>query len=193
MWDVPSLQGLVLLMFSFTSRCWMAKCASLNLRNICKQNGAIGTRNAVGTVLKGNLGSCHPWRSYFDMYHQPKHCCRFHCFHGNCVPRCLFQQDNVPCHKAKIAQEWYEKHNEFEVLTWPPSSPDLNPVGCVGQTGLKWFVANIFVLDSTAHFQGSSGVSASKGKGCFGNKSGTNTVLGRWSQCHAWLVYIIGN
>ncbi|KAK3523760.1 hypothetical protein QTP70_009232 [Hemibagrus guttatus] len=34
----------------------------------------------------------------------------------------LFQQDNAPCHKAKMGQEW------FEVLTWPPNSPDLNPI-----------------------------------------------------------------
>ena len=23
----------------------------------------------------------------------------------------LFQQDNVPCHKAKMVQEWFEEHN----------------------------------------------------------------------------------
>ena len=41
----------------------------------------------------------------------------------------LFQQDNAPCHKAKMVQEWFEEHNnEFEVLTWPPNSPDLNPI-----------------------------------------------------------------
>ena len=36
------------------------------------------------------------------------------------------------------------------------------------------------------HFQGSSGVHALMGLGCFGSKSGTNTTLGRWS----WSVYI---
>jgi len=47
-------------------------------------------------------------------------------FPGGC---CLFQQDNAPCHKAKMVQEWFEKHNnKFEVLTWPPNSPDLNPI-----------------------------------------------------------------
>ncbi|KAK3519523.1 hypothetical protein QTP70_033853, partial [Hemibagrus guttatus] len=41
----------------------------------------------------------------------------------------LFQQDNAPCHKAKIIQEWFDEHNnEFDVLTWPPNSPDLNPI-----------------------------------------------------------------
>ena len=47
-------------------------------------------------------------------------------FPGGCG---LFQQDNAPCHKAKMVQEWFEEHNnEFEVLTWPPNSPDLNPI-----------------------------------------------------------------
>ncbi|KAK3510356.1 hypothetical protein QTP70_004933 [Hemibagrus guttatus] len=41
----------------------------------------------------------------------------------------LFQQDNAQCHKAKTVQEWFDEHNnEFEVLTWPPNSPDLNPI-----------------------------------------------------------------
>ena len=41
----------------------------------------------------------------------------------------LFQQDNAPFHKAKKVQEWFEEHNnEFEVLTWPPNSPDLSPI-----------------------------------------------------------------
>ncbi|KAK3554948.1 hypothetical protein QTP86_001871 [Hemibagrus guttatus] len=41
----------------------------------------------------------------------------------------LFQQDNAPCHKAKMVQEWFDEHdNEFEVLTWPPNSPDLYPI-----------------------------------------------------------------
>ncbi|KAK3570021.1 hypothetical protein QTP86_009164 [Hemibagrus guttatus] len=38
----------------------------------------------------------------------------------------LFQQDNVPCHKAKMVQEWFDEHNESELL--PPNSPDLNPI-----------------------------------------------------------------
>ncbi|KAK3549087.1 hypothetical protein QTP70_031342 [Hemibagrus guttatus] len=39
----------------------------------------------------------------------------------------LFQQDNAPCHKAKMVQEWFDDHsNEFEV--WPSNSPDLNPI-----------------------------------------------------------------
>ncbi|KAK3559176.1 hypothetical protein QTP86_005072 [Hemibagrus guttatus] len=41
----------------------------------------------------------------------------------------LFWQDNALCHKAKMVQEWFNEHNkEFEVLFWPPNSPDLNPI-----------------------------------------------------------------
>ena len=41
----------------------------------------------------------------------------------------IFQQDKASCHKANILQEWFEEHNrKFRVLTWPPNSPDLNPI-----------------------------------------------------------------
>ncbi|KAK3519389.1 hypothetical protein QTP70_026949 [Hemibagrus guttatus] len=41
----------------------------------------------------------------------------------------IHQQDNAACHKAKMVQEWFDEHNnQFEVLTWPPNSPDLNPI-----------------------------------------------------------------
>ncbi|KAK3566845.1 hypothetical protein QTP86_004548 [Hemibagrus guttatus] len=41
----------------------------------------------------------------------------------------LFQQDNAPCHKAEMVQEWFDEHNNmFEVFTWPPNSPDLNAI-----------------------------------------------------------------
>lgn len=40
----------------------------------------------------------------------------------------LFQQDNAPCHKAKVVQEQFEEHsNKFEVFTLPPKPPDINP------------------------------------------------------------------
>lgn len=40
---------------------------------------------------------------------------------------------------AKVVQEWFKENNdEFEVLVWPPDSPDLNlaSAGCAGQTSL---------------------------------------------------------
>ncbi|KAK3540543.1 hypothetical protein QTP70_034300 [Hemibagrus guttatus] len=46
-------------------------------------------------------------------------------FPDGCGP---FQKDNVPCQKTKMFQEWFDEHNEFEVLTWPPIFPDLNQI-----------------------------------------------------------------
>ena len=41
----------------------------------------------------------------------------------------LFQQDNAPCPKTKMDQEWFDDHNnENEVLTWLPNSPDLSQI-----------------------------------------------------------------
>lgn len=38
-----------------------------------------------------------------------------------------FQQDNAPCHKAKAVMTWLET-NGVEAVSWPPQSPDLNPI-----------------------------------------------------------------
>jgi len=36
-----------------------------------------------------------------------------------------FQQDNAPCHKARIISNWFLEHdNEFTVLKWPPFGCD---------------------------------------------------------------------
>ena len=89
-----------------------------------------------------------------------------------------------------MVQEWFEEHNnEFEVMTWPPNPPHLNPIEHLWDvvspihggptlqlTGLKGSAANILVPDTTAHLQGSSGVHASTGQGCFGSKRGTNNI-----------------
>jgi transposase len=40
----------------------------------------------------------------------------------------IFQQDNASSHKAKVCMQWFEDHG-IELLEWPPSSPDLNPIG----------------------------------------------------------------
>ena len=39
----------------------------------------------------------------------------------------IFQQDNAPCHSARITQEWFESKG-IDTLDWPARSPDLNPV-----------------------------------------------------------------
>lgn len=36
-------------------------------------------------------------------------------------------QDNARIHTARIVQDWLHEQ-EFEVLEWPPYSPDLNPI-----------------------------------------------------------------
>ena len=41
----------------------------------------------------------------------------------------FLQQDNAPCHKARLVQEWFHKHDsEFSLQQWPAQSPDLNPI-----------------------------------------------------------------
>ncbi|GBN64100.1 hypothetical protein AVEN_20951-1 [Araneus ventricosus] len=41
----------------------------------------------------------------------------------------IFQQDNAPCHKVRFVWEWFEEHtDEFHLMSWPPNSPDLNPM-----------------------------------------------------------------
>ena len=40
--------------------------------------------------------------------------------------RATFMQDNAPCHKAKVVMS-YLSEQDFEIMDWPPQSPDLNP------------------------------------------------------------------
>ncbi len=39
----------------------------------------------------------------------------------------IFQQDNAPCHTAKVVQTWMTKNN-LTILAWPGNSPDMNPI-----------------------------------------------------------------
>lgn len=42
-------------------------------------------------------------------------------------PDIMFQHDNAPCHKAVLVSN-YLLTKSFQVLQWPPYSPDLNPI-----------------------------------------------------------------
>lgn len=39
------------------------------------------------------------------------------------------QQDNAPYYTGRIIEDWFEDHpSEFQVMSWPPNSPDMNPM-----------------------------------------------------------------
>ncbi|GBM44997.1 hypothetical protein AVEN_225744-1 [Araneus ventricosus] len=41
----------------------------------------------------------------------------------------IFQQDKVHCHKVRFVLGWFEEHTDvFHLMSWPPNSPDLNPM-----------------------------------------------------------------
>lgn len=40
---------------------------------------------------------------------------------------CVFQEDNAPCHTAKIVQQWLRK-KKVNRMWWPANSPDMNPI-----------------------------------------------------------------
>ncbi|VDI59462.1 Hypothetical predicted protein [Mytilus galloprovincialis] len=37
----------------------------------------------------------------------------------------LFQDDNAPCHRSRLVEEW-KRQNQIPQLTWPAQSPDLS-------------------------------------------------------------------
>ena len=48
-------------------------------------------------------------------------------YYGKNPSSIIFQHDNDPKHKSKVASTWLENHG-FQVLSWPAQSPDLNPI-----------------------------------------------------------------
>ncbi len=43
------------------------------------------------------------------------------------IRRCIFQQDNAPCHKALMVRQFLD-NQRFQVMNWPPYSPDISPI-----------------------------------------------------------------
>lgn len=43
------------------------------------------------------------------------------------VGRPIFQQDNSSVHTARIIKAWLKRQG-FEMMMWPPTSPDMNPI-----------------------------------------------------------------
>ena len=51
--------------------------------------------------------------------------------------RATFMQVNAPSHKAKVVMS-YLREQDFEIMDWPPPSPDLNPIENLWKTlGVK--------------------------------------------------------
>jgi hypothetical protein len=48
-------------------------------------------------------------------------------YYGFEAEKVVFQHDNDPKHRAKSVQEWLSDQ-PFQVMEWPPQSPDLNPI-----------------------------------------------------------------
>lgn len=75
--------------------------------NYCRIEGNMN-KNLYAEILKDELsGTMRAWRLTNDDF--------------------IFQHDNDPKHTSGVASDWLDEKG-IEVLTWPPYSPDLNPI-----------------------------------------------------------------
>lgn len=87
--------------------------------------------DALGNFLLGNLGSDHSCG--FTFTHTTYFCCRPSTkLQGNGISLkavASFSRIMHPTTVQKIVQSWFEKDDKgFNLLTWRPNSPDLNPI-----------------------------------------------------------------
>lgn len=102
----------------------------------------------------------------------PKHCCM-----ATALPNDsgLPQQDNASHHNEKTVQEPLEEHGkEPKALTWPPNSPNPNPIKHLRDAPEQATGPNIPVPDTTGHPKRSR-VHALTGQNCFSGTRGTYT------------------
>ncbi|GBN67749.1 hypothetical protein AVEN_44669-1 [Araneus ventricosus] len=60
--------------------------------------------------------------------------------HGVCLPNWKWNlpAGQRPCHKARIVLEWFQEHtDEFHLMSWPPNSPDPNPMEHISDV-MEW-------------------------------------------------------
>ncbi|GFS69905.1 transposable element Tcb2 transposase [Trichonephila clavipes] len=48
-------------------------------------------------------------------------------FRGTVGPDFIFMDDNAPCHRAVLIDDFLETEN-IQRMSWPANSPDLNPI-----------------------------------------------------------------
>jgi transposase len=52
-------------------------------------------------------------------------------------PYLSFMQDNAPAHSSKYTKNWLKEHGIYSI-TWPPNSPDLNPIEIIWNWMKQW-------------------------------------------------------